>query len=117
MAADPESSVRRAVAAHPRLPIPSLITLLADQSEWVARAAVSPPSLAVTDMERLLTLARLLGPGVDAAAPTRRSGFAVLIGRQKTLRHTTTSPRRTGDIVAATLHPTHFECRYLPKSC
>ncbi|MFI5490336.1 hypothetical protein [Micromonospora echinaurantiaca] len=59
MAADPESSVRRAVATHPRLPIPALITLLADQSEWVARAAASSPSLPVTDMERLLTLARL----------------------------------------------------------
>jgi hypothetical protein len=39
-------------------------------------------------------------------------GFAVLVGRWKTLRHTTVSPRRTGDIVAAALHLTHFEYKY-----
>ena len=27
------------------------------------------------------------------------------------------SPRRLGDIVAAALHLTHFEYRYLPKPC
>ncbi|MFC3993852.1 hypothetical protein [Actinoplanes siamensis] len=41
----------------------------------------------------------------------------VLIGRWKTLRHATISPRRIGDIVAAALHLTHFEYRYLPRSC
>jgi hypothetical protein len=44
-------------------------------------------------------------------------GFAILIGRWKTLRHTTVSPRRIGDIVAAVLHLTHFEYKYLPGSC
>lgn len=44
-------------------------------------------------------------------------GFAILIGRWKTLRHTTVSPRRTGDIVAAALHLTHFEYKYAPESC
>ena len=43
-------------------------------------------------------------------------GFAILIGRWKTLRHTTVSPRRIGDIVAAALHLTHVEYRYLPQS-
>ncbi|MFY1674059.1 transposase family protein [Plantactinospora sp. WMMB334] len=43
-------------------------------------------------------------------------GFAILIGRWKTLRHTTASPRRIGDIVAAALHLTHFEYKYLPDS-
>ncbi|MET8063875.1 hypothetical protein ABZS65_09505, partial [Micromonospora sp. NPDC005313] len=43
-------------------------------------------------------------------------GFAILVGRWKTLRHTNISPRRIGDIVAAALHLTHFECKYLPKS-
>ncbi|MFI2649246.1 transposase family protein [Micromonospora fulviviridis] len=44
-------------------------------------------------------------------------GFAILIGRWKTLRHTTVSPRRIGDIVAAALHLTHFESngRATPK--
>jgi hypothetical protein len=44
-------------------------------------------------------------------------GFAVLTGRWKTLRHSTVSPRRIGDIVAAALHLTHFEYRNLPSSC
>lgn len=44
-------------------------------------------------------------------------GFAILVGRWKTLRHTTASPRRIGDIVAAALHLTHFEYKYLPGSC
>ena len=43
-------------------------------------------------------------------------GFAILIGRWKTLRHATVSPRRVGDIVAAALHLTHFEYKYLPQS-
>ncbi|WP_434739292.1 transposase family protein [Micromonospora sp. SH-82] len=43
-------------------------------------------------------------------------GFAILIGRWKTLRHTTVSPRRIGDIVTAALHLTHFEYKYLPQS-
>jgi hypothetical protein len=43
-------------------------------------------------------------------------GFAILIGRWKTLRHTTVSPRRIGDIVAAALHLPHFEYKYLPES-
>src|SRR3954469_14674056 len=42
-------------------------------------------------------------------------GFAILTGRWRTLRHTTASPRRLGDIVAAALHLTHFEYRYLPQ--
>ncbi len=44
-------------------------------------------------------------------------GFAILIGRWKTLRHTTVSPRRIGDIVAAALHLTHYEYKYLSGSC
>ena len=43
-------------------------------------------------------------------------GFAILVGRWKTLRHTTASPRHLGDIVRAALHLTHFEYRYLPES-
>jgi hypothetical protein len=43
-------------------------------------------------------------------------GFAILVGRWKTLRHTTVSPRRIGDIVAAALHLTHLEYKYLPQS-
>jgi hypothetical protein len=44
-------------------------------------------------------------------------GFAILVGRWKTLRHTTISPNKIGDIVAAAAHLTHFEYRHLRKSC
>ena len=44
-------------------------------------------------------------------------GFAILVGRWKALRHTTISPRRIGDVVAAALHLTHFEYKYLTGSC
>jgi hypothetical protein len=44
-------------------------------------------------------------------------GFAILVGRWKVLRRTTISPRRIGDVVAAALHLTHFEYRYLTGSC
>ena len=49
-------------------------------------------------------------------APGER-GFAILTSRWKALRHTTISPSRIGDIVAAALHLTHFEYRYLPEPC
>jgi DDE superfamily endonuclease/Helix-turn-helix of DDE superfamily endonuclease len=42
-------------------------------------------------------------------------GFALLVGRWKTLRHITTSPRRTSDVVSAALHLTHFEYKCLPR--
>ena len=44
-------------------------------------------------------------------------GFAILVGRWKVLRRTTISPRRIGDVVAAALHLTHFEYKYLTGSC
>jgi hypothetical protein len=43
-------------------------------------------------------------------------GFAILLGRWRTLRHTTVSPTKLGDITRAALHLTHFEYRYLPQS-
>jgi hypothetical protein len=42
-------------------------------------------------------------------------GFAMLTGRWRTLRHSTISPARIGDVVAASLHLTHFEYRYLSE--
>jgi DDE superfamily endonuclease/Helix-turn-helix of DDE superfamily endonuclease len=42
-------------------------------------------------------------------------GFAILTGRWYSLRHTTASPRRLGDIVRAALVLTQFEYRYVPN--
>lgn len=50
----------------------------------------------------------------------RRQGercFAILVSRWKALRHSTISPRRIDDVVAAALHLTHFEYRHLSESC
>jgi hypothetical protein len=66
-----------------------------------------PLAVANRTVNRLLRVLRWQG----------ERGFALLVGRWKTLRHTTTSPRRTSDIVAAALHLTHFEYKYLPGSC
>ncbi|WP_275414868.1 hypothetical protein [Actinoplanes italicus] len=42
-------------------------------------------------------------------------GYAMVTGRWKTLRHSTISPTRIGDVVAAALHLTQFEYRYLSE--
>jgi hypothetical protein len=44
-------------------------------------------------------------------------GFALLTGRWRSLRHLTTNPRDTGDIVRAALILTQFEHRYSPTGC
>jgi hypothetical protein len=59
LAADPDTSVRQAVAQHPNLPTPALIGLLSDDATWVAEAAAGSPYLPVSRMEWLLTLADL----------------------------------------------------------
>jgi len=44
-------------------------------------------------------------------------GFAILLSRWRTLRHTTASPRKLTDIDRASLNLTHFENRHLPDPC
>ncbi|MFF4538294.1 hypothetical protein [Streptomyces aureus] len=51
--------MRRAIAAHPRLPADELTRLLADPAEWVANAAAANPGLPPRDMHRILALADL----------------------------------------------------------
>jgi DDE superfamily endonuclease len=41
-------------------------------------------------------------------------GFALLVGRWRTLQHVTASPSRIGDLAKAALVLTHFEHRHLP---
>jgi hypothetical protein len=59
LSTDPAESVRHAVATHSSLPAGALLELLTDQSERVACAAASSPSLPIQQMERLLILAGL----------------------------------------------------------
>ncbi|MFF2523523.1 hypothetical protein [Streptomyces liangshanensis] len=56
---DPDAAVRRAAAAHPRLPAADVTRLLADPSEFVAAAAAANPNLPTTAMHHILALADL----------------------------------------------------------
>jgi hypothetical protein len=58
---------------------------------------------------------RRLGPGALAGAEALpgRTGFALLTGRWRTLRHITASPSKIEDIARAALVLTHFEHGYI----
>ena len=56
IAADPDSAVRHAVAAHPNLPEQALIALLDDPDEHTVRAAAGSPCLPRREMQRLVQL-------------------------------------------------------------
>ncbi|MFF5451237.1 hypothetical protein ACFY40_08370 [Streptomyces sp. NPDC012950] len=55
LAADPEADVRRAVAGHPRLPLPSLLALLEDGAAHVAREAGRNTALPAAEVRRIVT--------------------------------------------------------------
>ncbi|MFB6716417.1 MULTISPECIES: hypothetical protein [unclassified Streptomyces] len=59
LATDPDHTVRRAIATHPKLPTHDLTRLLADPSESVATAAAGNPNLPPAHIHRLLALASL----------------------------------------------------------
>jgi hypothetical protein len=89
---------------------------LADSGYEGAGHGIKTPVKQPTDGRQLATDNRAHNRLLRGVRWQGERGFAILIGRWKTLRHTTTSPRRIGDIVAAALHLTHFEYKYLPES-
>jgi hypothetical protein len=89
---------------------------LADSGYESAGRGIKSPIKQPTDGSRLAPDNRAYNRLLRGLRWQGERGFAILIGRWKTLRHTTVSPRRIGDIVAAALHLTHFEYRYLPQS-
>jgi hypothetical protein len=89
---------------------------LADSGYDGAGHGIHTPVKQPTDGRRLAVVNRAYNRLLRGLRWQGERGFAILIGRWKTLRHTTASPRRIGDIVAAALHLTHFEYKYLPES-
>ena len=89
---------------------------LADAGYDGAGQGINTPIKQPTDGHRLAPDNRAYNRLLRGLRWQGERGFAVLIGRWKTLRHTTASPRRIGDIAAAALHLTHFEYKYLPES-
>ena len=89
---------------------------LADSGYEGAGQGVKVPIKQPTDGQRLAPDDRTYNRLLRGLRWQGERGFAILIGRWKTLRHTTASPRRISDIVAAALHLTHFEYKYLPQS-
>jgi DDE superfamily endonuclease/Helix-turn-helix of DDE superfamily endonuclease len=90
---------------------------LADSGYEGAGHGIKAPVKQPTDGSRLAVDNRAYNRLLRGLRWQGERGFAILIGRWRTLRHTTASPRRIGDIVTAALHLTHFEYKYLPQSC
>jgi len=70
-----------------------------------------------TDGRRLAIDNRTYNTNLRSMRCLGERGFAILLGRWRTLRHTTASPRKLTAIVRASLNLTHFEHRYLPIHC
>ncbi|WP_030443813.1 transposase family protein [Actinoplanes subtropicus] len=89
---------------------------LADSGYDGAGHGIKTPAKQPADGKRLSMANRTVNRLLRGLRWQGERGFAILVGRWKTLRHTTASPRRTSDILAAALHLTHFEYKYLPQS-
>lgn len=98
-------------AAHLDLPT------LADSGYEGAGQGIHTPYKQPADGRRLAVDNRTYNAILRSTRCLGERGFAILVGRWRTLRHSTASPRGTGDTVRAALHLTHFEYRYLPEPC
>jgi len=99
--------------AASELNLPALV----DAGYEGAGAGIKTPAKQAADGKSLAVANRTVNRLLRGLRRQGERGFALLVGRWKTLRHTTVSPRRTRDIVTAALHLTHFEYKYLPGSC
>jgi hypothetical protein len=102
--------------AAAELNLPTLPTL-ADSGYEGAGHGIKTPTKQPADGKALSIANRSVNRLLRALRWQAERGFAILVGRWKTLRHSTISPRRIGDVVAAALHLTHFEYRHLNESC
>jgi hypothetical protein len=89
---------------------------LADAGYNGAGHGVRTPIKQPTDGRRLAVGNRAYNRLLRGLRWQGERGFAIVNRRWKALQHTTASPRGIGDTVAAALHLTHFEYRYLPTS-
>ena len=90
---------------------------LADAGYNGTGQGIHTPVKQPADGKRLAPNNRTYNRCLRALRTQGERGFAILLGRWRTLKHTTASPRQLGNIVRAALHLTHFEYRYLPNSC
>lgn len=90
---------------------------LADSGYEGAGHGIKTPTKQPTDGKPLAVANRSVNRLLRGLRWQGERGFAILVGRWKTPRHGTISPRRIGDVVAAALHLTHFEYRCLNESC
>jgi len=90
---------------------------LADSGYEGAGHGIHTPYKQPPDGHRLAVANRTYNAVLRSMRCRGERGFAILTGRWRTLRHTTASPSKLGDIVRAALHLTHFEYRYLPHPC
>jgi hypothetical protein len=89
---------------------------LADAGHHGAAHGIETPVKQPADGRQLAIADRSVNRPLRGPRRHGERGFAILDRRCKALRHTTAGPRRIGDIVAAALHLTHFEYRYLSRS-
>ncbi len=89
---------------------------LADAGYEGAGHGIKTPTRQTADGKPLAVANRAVNRLLRGLRWQGERGFAMLTGRWKTLRHSTISPTRIGDVVAAALHLTHFEYRYLSES-
>ena len=89
---------------------------LADAGYEGAGHGIKTPARQPTGGRQLAVANRTVNRLLRGLRRQGERGFAILVGRWKSLRRTTASPRRIGDIVAAALHLTHFEYKYLPEA-
>lgn len=90
---------------------------LADAGYDGAGHGIKTPVRQPADGKRLAVANRSVNRLLRGLRWQGERGFAILVGRWKTLRHSTAGPRQIGAIVAAALHLTHFEYRCLNGSC
>ena len=90
---------------------------LADTGYETAGNGIKTPVKHTTEIPRLAVDNRTTNRLLRGLRWQGERGFAILVGRWKALRNSTISPTKIGDVVAAALHLTHFEYKYLPEPC
>jgi hypothetical protein len=96
--------------AYSQLDLPTL----ADSGYDGTGLGIHTPYKQPADGRRLAVDNRTYNANLRSMSCLGERGFALLLGRWRTLRHTTASPRMLTDIVRAALNLTHFEYRYIP---
>jgi hypothetical protein len=95
----------------------SQLPTLADSGYEGTGQGIHTPVKQPTDGRRLAINNRAYNTLLRSLRCLGERGFAILTGRWHSLRHTTASPRKLGNIVRAALVLTQFEFRNPPNPC